>query len=129
MKKKLILIAASATLFTAGCEKKLDIQNPNSPTSEVIFTTADYAQKGVNAIYSTLHRVGLSRMQFFMNIIRSDEGLSASPNANLINNFDIFNVTDYNFFETGVFTRIVMWALTVVTRCLTMCRILIWMQH
>src|SRR5437868_1934203 len=98
--KNILMIAVSAVvLLTVGCKKKLDISNPNGPTSEVIFTTADYAQKGVNAIYSTYHRVGLCRMQFFMNIIRSDEGLSASPNANLINNFDIFNVTDYNFFE------------------------------
>ena len=103
MKYKLITLAIMAILFSTGCQKKLDIQNPNTPTSDVIFKTADYAQKGVAAIYSTLHRVGLCRMQFFTNMIRSDEGLSASPNASLINNFDIFNVTDYNFFERRVF--------------------------
>lgn len=103
MKHKLILFAASATLLATGCQKRLEIPNPNTPTSDVIFKTADYAQKGVAAIYSTVHRVGLCRMQFFMNMIRSDEGLSASPNASLINNFDIFNVTDYNFFERRVF--------------------------
>ena len=103
MKNKFFLIAASAALLATGCSKKLDIPNPNSPTTDVIFATADYAQKGVNAIYSTYHRVGLSRFQFFVNIIRADEGLSASPNANLINNFDIFNITDYNYFETRSF--------------------------
>jgi len=99
MKNKLFLVAASAALFAVSCQKKLEIQNPNAPTSDVVFKTADYAQKGVNAIYSTYHRVGLSRNQFFINIIRSDEGLSASPYTPLVTNFDQFNVTDYNMFE------------------------------
>lgn len=100
MKNKIALIAISiATLLTVGCQRKLDIPNPNAPTTDVVWKTADYAQKGVNAIYSTYHRVGLSRNQFFINIIRSDEGLSASPNTNLVTNFDQFLVTDYNFFE------------------------------
>lgn len=103
MKNKIFLVAVFASVLITGCEKKLDIPNPNNPTSDVIFKTADYAQKGVNAIYSTLHRVGLCRMQFFMNIIRSDEGLSASPYTPLITNFDQFLVTDYNFFERRAF--------------------------
>lgn len=102
--KNILMIAVSAVaLLTIGCKKRLDIINPNGPTTEATATTADYAQKSVNAIYSTYHRVGLCRFQFFINIIRSDEGLSASPNAALINNFDIFNVTDYNYFETRSF--------------------------
>src|SRR4051794_9792975 len=100
MKNRILFITASAAIMlTIGCEKKLDIPNPNGPTSADIWTTPDFAQKGVNAIYSTYHRVGLSRNQFFMNIIRSDEGMSASPNADLVTNFDQFLVTDYNFFE------------------------------
>lgn len=99
MKNKLFPFTALAALLTIGCQKKLDIPNPNSPTSDVVWKTADYAQKGVNAIYSTYHRVGLSRNQFFINIIRSDEGLSASPYTPLVTNFDQFLVTDYNFFE------------------------------
>lgn len=102
MKNRILFIAVSVILIT-GCKKKLDITNPNGPTSATIFNTADYAQKGVNSIYSTYHRVGLSRNQFFIDIIRSDEGLSASPNSALINNFDIFNVTDFNFFERRSF--------------------------
>jgi len=100
MKNKILFIAVSVALLIAGCKKKLDITNPNAPTSADIFTTPEYAQLGVNSIYSTYHRVGLARFQFFINIIRSDEGLSASPNADLINNFDLFNVTNYNYFET-----------------------------
>ncbi|HET7898831.1 MAG TPA: RagB/SusD family nutrient uptake outer membrane protein, partial [Flavisolibacter sp.] len=103
MKYKLFSFTVTAALLVTSCQKKLDIPNPNSPTSDVIFSTADYAQKGVAAIYSTLHRVGLSRMQFFMNMVRSDEGLSDSPNGSLINNFDNFNVTDFNYFERRVF--------------------------
>ncbi len=90
-------------LLTIACKKKLEIANPNGPTSADVWKTADYAQKGVNAIYSTYHRVGLCRNQFFMDIIRSDEGFSTSPNTALINNFDIFNVTDYNMFERRSF--------------------------
>ncbi len=102
MKNRILFIAILAILITS-CKKKLDIPNPNGPTSADIFKTADYAQKGVNSIYSTYHRVGLSRNQFFIDIIRSDEGLSASPNSALVNNFDIFNVTDLNFFERRSF--------------------------
>ena len=59
MKNKLLLTIASLILLTVACKKKLDIPNPNGPTSADVWTTADYAQKGVNAIYSTYHRVGL----------------------------------------------------------------------
>lgn len=103
MKNKLLLITVFAALLAIGCKKKLDIPNPNAPTSGVVWKTADYAQKGVNAIYSTYHRVGLSRNQFFINIIRSDEGLSASPYTPLVTNFDQFNVVDYNMFERRSF--------------------------
>ncbi len=99
MNNRFLFLISSAFLLAAGCQKRLDISNPNGPTTENVVTTADYAQKSVNAIYSTYHRVGLGRFQFFINIIRSDEGLSASPNADLINNFDRFNITNYNYFE------------------------------
>jgi starch-binding outer membrane protein, SusD/RagB family len=103
MKNKILFILTAAIVFITSCQKKLDIPNPNGPTSADIWKTPGYAQLGVNSIYSTYHRVGLSRFQFFINIIRSDEGLSASPNPDLINNFDIFHVTDYNYFERRSF--------------------------
>ena len=102
MKNKILFIVFLVALFSS-CKKRLDIDNPNEPTSADVWKTADYAQKGINAIYSTYHRVGLCRMQFFMDIIRSDEGYSTSPNTALINNFDIFNVTDLNMFERRAF--------------------------
>ena len=94
----IILLAAIAV--TTGCKKgELTIPNPNTPTTAQFWKNADDAQRGVNAIYSTFHRVGLCRNQYFITIIRSDEGFSTSPNATLINNFDAFIVNDYNLWE------------------------------
>ena len=98
--KNIIPALITTCLLVAGCKKgELNISNPDVLTTAQFWKTADDAQKGVNAIYSTYHRVGLCRNQFFLTIIRSDEGFSTSPNAALINNFDIFNVTDYNMGE------------------------------
>src|SRR5438045_4322710 len=96
---KNILFIIAIIFIVSGCEKKLDISNPNTPTTENFWKTATDALYGVNAIYSTYHRPGLCRNQFFIDIIRSDEGFSTSPNATLINNFDRFIVTDYNLWE------------------------------
>lgn len=100
MKYKSFILAVCCVLFFINCKKNLDIPNPNSPTTENFWKTSTDAQFGVNAIYSTFHRVGLSRNQFFITIIRSDEGYSTSPNATLVNNFDRFIITDYNLWET-----------------------------
>lgn len=97
--KNYIIILIVFCFGMMACQKKLDIANPNSPTTENFWKTASDAQAGINAIYSTYHRVGLCRNQFFMTIIRSDEGYSTSPNATLINNFDRFIITDYNLWE------------------------------
>lgn len=96
--KNLIIytVFAGALLFT-GCERDLDIVNPNQPTVEVYWKTADDAVKGVNSIYSTLHRGGISRWLPFYYIIRSDEGKSTSPATDIVNNMDQFLVTDYNY--------------------------------
>lgn len=98
--KNIIITAGCLAFFTMACKKDLEISNPNNPTTENFWKTAADAQSGVNAIYSTYHRVGLSRNQFFLTIVRSDEGFSTSPNPTLVNNFDGFNVTDYNVWET-----------------------------
>lgn len=99
MKRILIIIPVTIALLITGCKKKLEISNPNIPTTENFWRTATDALYGVNAMYSTYHRPGLCRNQFFINILRSDEGYSTSPNATLINNFDRFIVTDYNLWE------------------------------
>ncbi len=99
--KNIYLVALAVCVLAVSCKKgELTISNPNTPTTAQFWKTADDAQKGVNSIYSTFHRVGLARNQFFISIIRSDEGFSTSPNATLINNFDAFIINDYNLFET-----------------------------
>ncbi|HEU4555295.1 MAG TPA: RagB/SusD family nutrient uptake outer membrane protein [Chitinophaga sp.] len=99
--KKIFLVSATAVaLLAAGCKSKLDIPNPNTPTINNYWKTAKDALDGVNTLYSTYHRVGLCRNQFFIDVVRSDEGYSTSPNATLVNNFDKFIITDYNLFET-----------------------------
>jgi hypothetical protein len=99
--QKILLITGTVLLLTAAsCNKKLDIPNPNTSTAADFWKTAADAQSGVNAIYSGFHRGGPARWWFFLTQIRADEGYSTSPNANLINNFDRFLVTDYNFGET-----------------------------
>ena len=99
MKKTTILAFASFLLLFSSCmkEKDLDISNPNSPTVEVFWKTSDDAIKGVNAVYSTLHRGSISRWLPFYLVIRSDEGTSYSPAKDIVNNMDQFLVTDYNY--------------------------------
>src|SRR6185312_14849594 len=79
-----------------SCKKDLTIPNPNTPTTENFWKTANDAQLGINAIYSTFHREGLSRWLYFMTMIRSDEGYSTSPNPDIVNTYDVFHITDYN---------------------------------
>ncbi len=97
MKKILVYSLFAVAVGWSGCKKDLDIENPNQPTVEVFWKTSDDAIKGVNAVYSTLHRGGISRWMPFFHIIRSDEGKSTSPATEIVNNMDQFQVTDYNF--------------------------------
>lgn len=99
--KNIFCLTVVAALIATGCKKdELNITNLNTITATVFWKTATDAQQGINAIYSTFHRVGLSRNQFFITIIRTDEAYSTSPNATLVNNFDKFIITDYNLWET-----------------------------
>lgn len=101
MKNRFIYIVATiATITFAGCKDDLNIANPNQPTTEVFWKSSDDAIKGVNAIYSTLHRGSISRWYHFATTIRSDEGYSTSPASHLVNNFDKFIITDYNYGNT-----------------------------
>ena len=92
---KYSLLAASLTFV--GCERELDIINPNQPTVEVFWQNSEDAQQGVNAIYSTLHRGGISRWMPMLYTVRSDVGYSASPWSDLANALDKFIQPDYNF--------------------------------
>lgn len=95
MKQGIITIIL-ASVVLSGCKKDLNISNPSAVTAAVFWTTASDAQQGINAIYSTYHREGLSRNLYFATMVRADEGYSASPNSNIVNTFDAFNITDYN---------------------------------
>jgi hypothetical protein len=95
--KKIILLSILASFVFTGCEKDLDIINPNEATVEAFWKNQSDALAGVNAVYSTLHRGAISRWMPFYYIIRSDEGRSTSPATDIVNNMDQFLVTDYNF--------------------------------
>jgi starch-binding outer membrane protein, SusD/RagB family len=95
--KKIISLLFTLLFVSTACDDNLDIVNPNQPTVEIYWQTADHAVKGVNAVYSTLHRGGISRWMPFYYIVRSDEGKSTSPATEIVNNMDIFLITDYNF--------------------------------
>jgi hypothetical protein len=97
MMKKIILSIIAACFVMTGCENDMDIANQNQPTVEVFWKTGDDAVRGVNAVYSTLHRGAISRWMPFYYIIRSDEGKSTSPATDIVNNMDNFLVTDYNY--------------------------------
>ncbi|MGI4805099.1 MAG: RagB/SusD family nutrient uptake outer membrane protein [Janthinobacterium lividum] len=95
MKKIIILFLAAITL--GSCQKSLNIVNPDAVATQQFWKTASDAQLGVNAIYSTFHREGLSRWNFFATIIRADEGWSKSGDPTVISNYDQFVVSDYNY--------------------------------
>lgn len=95
--KKIIITILAGCMITTGCEKELDVINPNQPVVETFWQNAEDAEAGVNAIYSTLHKGAISRWMPFYHIIRSDEGRSTSPATDIVNNMDQFIVTDYNY--------------------------------
>jgi len=97
MKNTIILFAAALVISLASCQKSLNITNPDAVGTTQFWKTANDAQLGVNAIYSTFHRTAPCRWYFFATMIRSDEGWSESPDASLIANFDQFVVSDYNY--------------------------------
>src|SRR5688572_29844088 len=78
MKQKNInkLVVAALLVFTSiiACDKKLDVLDENSPTTESYFKTAAELENGVNAIYSTLRSAQLvGREWFFLHDMRGGE--------------------------------------------------------
>jgi len=88
---------AIVAIGIAGCKKSLNIANPDAVSTLQFWKTAGDAQLGVNAVYSTFHREGLCRWNFFATLIRADEGWSKSGDPTIIANFDQFVVSDYNY--------------------------------
>jgi hypothetical protein len=101
--KKISYILFVAVIL-AGCKKDLNLTDTNDVTAQSFWKTASDATQGMNAIYSTYHRDGLTRNLQFMTLVHSDEGYSVSPNADIINNYDVFNITDYtDYLVTSVY--------------------------
>lgn len=101
MKKQIICLAVLAGLIFSGCEKKLDIPNPNAATIENFWLNSNDAVLGVNAVYSVLHRGAITRYMPMFFMARSDEGHSTSPFFALQTALDKFLITDYNWFFTA----------------------------
>lgn len=103
MKQRIIITVLAAMAFTS-CKKDLTITDPSNVTATAFWKTASDAQQGVNAIYSTYHREGLSRWLYFATMVRADEGYSASPNSDIVNTFDAFNITSYtDYLHTSMY--------------------------
>ncbi|UHG93512.1 RagB/SusD family nutrient uptake outer membrane protein [Spirosoma oryzicola] len=97
MKNILSALSLVTVLGLTSCDRSLTIVNPNQVTTESFWKTSDDALAGVNSVYSTMHRGGISRWMPFYYIIRSDEGRSQSPATDIVNNMDQFLITDYNY--------------------------------
>ncbi|MCH7415073.1 RagB/SusD family nutrient uptake outer membrane protein [Belliella sp. R4-6] len=97
MKKLLKYILMAASFGVMSCDPDLDIINPNQPTIEVFWQNATDAEQGVNSIYSTFARPGMSRWMPIIYVTRSDEGYSGSPWSDLANAMGGFIQPDYNF--------------------------------
>ena len=101
MKKIFFSSILIAGLGITGCQKNLDIPNPNTPTIQNFWQNGNDAVAGVNAVYSTLHRGAISRYMPMFLIGRGDEAHSTSPFFELQNALDKFILTDYNWFFTA----------------------------
>ncbi len=96
MKKITIISIITLTMFSS-CKRNFDEPNPNALTISNFWTTESDAIKGVNAVYSTLHRQAsvYSRWMYYHRILRSDEGFGSGGDGGL-NNLMSFVQTDYN---------------------------------
>lgn len=83
MKKGYIKLFAGVMLLLTlafACNKKLEVLDPNNPTSESYFKTAVELQNGVNAVYSTLRSAQLvAREWFFTHDMRGGETAPGGP--------------------------------------------------
>ena len=72
-------------LLCAGCQKELDLQNPNAKTIDLYWKTADDAQLGVNAIYNSLIQDGTYMRMFpALTDVRGDDFTGDSPWGDLV---------------------------------------------
>lgn len=82
---KKIFYYISLSLLATGCDKKLDLVNPNVPTIEVYWRNANDALAGTNAIYNSLIQDGTyMRMYPALNDGRGDDFYGDSPWGDLV---------------------------------------------
>src|SRR6202048_4898797 len=94
-RRTLLALVVGAGL--TACTQDLNITNPNAPSTDSFWKTAADATSGVNAAYNGLMNNGTyGRWLGFAYDIRSDEGYSPSPWADLAN-FNKFTLGDYDF--------------------------------
>src|SRR5215204_734715 len=71
---KLLIAGLLSFACIIACDKKLDVLDPNNPTTESYFKTAAELENGVNAIYSSLRSAQLvGREWFFLHDMRGGE--------------------------------------------------------
>ena len=80
-----------------GCTD-LDVTNPNQPSTQTFWRTAEDADRGITAAYNALQLLGVfSRWHIFANDIRSDIGTAQTSPWGDLANFHRFQLADYNF--------------------------------
>ena len=100
MKKILSILIASGLL--ASCN--VDVENPNTITTQTFWKTPQDAQYGINAAYNMFYKPGtFSRWLWFRLDVTSDEGFSQSPWAAL-KVWTHFTYNNYNFWEGNGWT-------------------------
>jgi len=75
----------AALLLLTGCDKKLDLENPNYPTTASYWKTSDHAFAGVTAIYNALALEGTYTRSFpGLTDSRGDDFYGNSPWSDLV---------------------------------------------
>lgn len=100
MKKILSIWIALGLLVSCN----VDVENPNTITTQTFWKTPQDAQYGINAAYNMFYKPGtFSRWIWFRLDVTSDEGFSQSPWAAL-KEWTHFTYNDYNFWEGNAWT-------------------------
>ncbi|WP_207532910.1 RagB/SusD family nutrient uptake outer membrane protein [Desertivirga arenae] len=84
MKKLIYSLVVCGMLFTA-CDKKLELANPNYPTTASYWKTSDEAFAGINAVYNALALEGTYTRSFpGLTDSRGDDFYGSSPWTDLV---------------------------------------------
>lgn len=96
-------MALLLTFVLGGCNKQLEVKNPNTILVTDFWKTPADAKSGINAVYGSFYRIGSYARWLHFNLdLRSDEGTSNSPWLEL-QNWQKFLIVNYNF-DCGMHT-------------------------